>query len=138
VAAAAADYVFSVPVELEQMPRGVARAQVQCEVFGDRTGGPPLGSGSTSHPLDFRTGALQRNFTVRVNLRPERQGQLPGYYVCRLLLLAPWSSPPWQAPSEEAMDPAMRPAPDTEFRAVAEGELPRPPAAGLRPPPGPP
>jgi hypothetical protein len=136
--ASAADYVFQVPVELERMPRGIARAQVECAVYPDEALSHPLGSGTASHPVDFRTGGLRRNFTVRVNLRADRRGRSATHYACRLLLLAPWASPPWQAPSQDAMDPTMRPAPDTEFRTVAEGELPSTPARGFGPPPGPP
>ncbi|MGD2084317.1 MAG: hypothetical protein PVF91_15250 [Chromatiales bacterium] len=136
--ASGADYAFHVPVRLEQMARGVARAQVECEVYADETRSFPLGSGSAFQPVDFRSGGLQHTFTVRVNLRAEHRGQVPSHYACRLLLLAPWASPPWQAPARDAPDPAMRPAPDTEFRTVAEGELPRPPASGFLRPPGPP
>jgi hypothetical protein len=123
--ASATDLVLSVPLKLEGLPRGVARAKVACQVYANDTQSLGLGNGTAVEPIDFRSGSLLTNATVRVSLRPEHRGILPTHYACRLYLLAPWATPPWQSPGPEAPDPALRPAPDTEFNAMVTGEIPQ-------------
>jgi len=143
VGAWATDLVLNVPLRLESLPRGIARAKVVCQIYPDATQSLSLGSGMVVEPIDFRSGSLVTNASVRVNVRPEHRGMRPTYYTCRLFLLAPWATPPWQQPGPDAPDAALLPEPDTEFTGEVTGEIPqgiwaRPPMPlAPEPPPGP-
>jgi len=64
IGAWATDLVLNVPLRLESLPRGIARAKMVCQIYPDATQSLSLGSGMAIEPIDFRNGTLVTNTPV--------------------------------------------------------------------------
>jgi hypothetical protein len=124
IPAMAADFVFSVPVKLERIPKGIPQAKVICEIFTYRDTQNPVASGYTIRPIDSRQGLLVEDITVAVNFHPQQRHQLPHQYRCQLMLLVPWTQPNWQMPAEHAVIEDLQPKAQTGLVTEVSGLIP--------------
>lgn len=117
----AADFVFTVPVKLDKIPKGIPQAKVICEVFTYRDTHNPVASGYTIKAINSQQGFLYQDVTVEANFHNLQQHMKPHQYQCKLLLLVPWTQPSWQRPGEHAAVTALRPKPDSQLTSVVSG-----------------
>ncbi len=119
--ALATDFVFSVPVKLDRLPKGIPQAKVVCDVFTYRDTENPIASGYTIRPVDSRQGFLIEDVQVNANYHPMQRQQVPHQYHCRLMLLVPWTQPTWQLPGEHAAISALRPRKNSQLVTEVSG-----------------
>ncbi|MGD2118057.1 MAG: hypothetical protein PVG66_06850 [Chromatiales bacterium] len=117
----AADFVFNVPLQLEQIPKGIPQAKVICEVFSYSDNRQPIASGYTIHTIHSQFGRLDKNVVVRVNYHAMQRHRKPHQYHCRLQLLLPWTQPSWQTPSVDAELPILQPQENSSLQVEVSG-----------------
>ena len=117
----ASDFIFEVPVKINQIPKGIPQAKIVCDVFGNQDNTQPIASGYSIRPIASHRGELVDIVQISVNYISIKRHISPHSYQCRLLLLTPWAKPAWQEPGPEAVEEAIRPQPDTHSVTLVEG-----------------
>jgi hypothetical protein len=134
-AAAAEDFVLTVPVRVSQLLPGIRSGVVACVV------GPPaiagtarpnshpvdrIGFGVATFPIDQRTRGFTGPVTVVVDAEPGRDAGAATHYKCWLQLGAGEEGTVETAlPGPDAAEPHLVPRPNTAATLVVTGELPR-------------
>lgn len=119
----AADFVFSVPVKLDRIPKGIPQAKVVCEIFTYRDTQNAIASGYTIKPIDSKQGFLYQDIEVNVSFHSNQRHQKPHQYQCQLQLLVPWTQPTWQVPGRHAATPSLRPRNNSNLVTSVSGMM---------------
>ena len=119
--AAAADFLFQVPVKLEKIPKGIAQAKIMCDVFTYRDNTNPIASGYTIRPINLRNGNLHEEIDVSVNFFNQSRHLQAHQYRCQLLLLTPWATPSWQTPAADSTISVLQPREHSQLVTTVEG-----------------
>ena len=119
----ALDFQFEVPVKLNQIPRGIPQAKIECDVYAKIDKNQLIASGYSIRGIDSGRGQLNENFSVVASYLPDWRDSAAGSYQCRLLLLTPWAKPSWQAPSAEHSLPELVPAEQAEAITIVSGAI---------------
>jgi len=117
----ASDFIFSVPVQLDRLPKGIPQAKVLCEVFTYRDAKNPIASGYSIRSIDSRQGMLVDEIPVNVNFHAMQRHQQPHQYRCQLQLLVPWTQPTWQTPNADAAVNDLRPRDNSQLVTEVSG-----------------
>lgn len=121
IPAAAADFLFQVPVKLEKIPKGIAQAKIKCDVFTYRDNSTPVATGYTIRPINLRNGNLHQEVDVSVNFLNQYRHLKPHQYRCQLLLLTPWATPSWQTPAADSSISVLQPREHSQLVTIVEG-----------------
>jgi hypothetical protein len=119
--ALAADFVFTIPVELEKIPER-AGVLVYCNVFN--ADGQGIGGGNQGVQVNRNTGQFKGNVTVSVDVQAQQNPFSARTYRCHLTMTIPGSTPKWGEPSPTSEVEEFRPKPGTEFIGEVRGDLP--------------
>lgn len=120
-AALAADFVFTIPVELERIPER-ADVLVFCNVYNPN--GQGIGGGSQGVPVNRNSGQFRGNVSVSVDVHAQQDPYSARTYRCHLRMTIPGRTPLWGDPSPTSEVEEFRPKPGTEFIGEVRGELP--------------
>jgi len=119
--ALAADFVFTIPVELEQIPER-AGVLVFCNVYNANAQG--IGGGNQGVPVNRNTGQFKGNVSVSVDVHANQNPYTAKTYRCHLRMTIPGSTPLWGDASPSSEVEEFRPKPGTDFVGEVQGELP--------------
>ena len=117
----AADFIFTIPVELEQIPER-AGVLVFCNVYN--ADGQGIGGGNQGVPVNRNTGQFKGNVSVSVDVHADQNPYNAKTYRCHLRMTIPGSTPLWGDASPSSEVEEFRPKPGTEFVGEVRGELP--------------
>lgn len=127
--ALAEHFEFSIPVQLNQIRQGIARAKVFCEVLdkAEQRIGARYGDW-----LTINNGKLDTTTRIKFNAYNGKNPLDATKYRCHLELLMGWvKDHPWQLPPAQTNSMYLNHEAGTPFHVIVSGEIKRP--ARLRP-----
>lgn len=121
LSAQAGDFLFQVPVKLDNIPKGIPQAKIICDVFTFEDDQNPIATGYTIKPLNRGHGSLHQEVDVNVNYHNMSRYMKPHHYKCQLLLLTPWAKPAWQIPGNESAIKVLQPKENSKLVTSVSG-----------------